>query len=80
MSEEHFDMLSSISFMKKWVNHIDKLQFHAVLTSHSYVEKVDKDWIDITPSTPNSYEFHCSIYSCLDACSPKKICVLDSAE
>ncbi|XP_073154783.1 uncharacterized protein [Henckelia pumila] len=80
MSEEHFDMLFSISFMKKWVNHIDKLQFHAVLTSHSYVEKVEKDWIDITPSTPNSYEFHCSIYSCLDSCSPKKICVLDSAE
>ncbi|XP_075481676.1 uncharacterized protein LOC142522282 [Primulina tabacum] len=80
MSEEHFDMLFSTSFMKKWVNHIDKLQFDAVLTSHSYVEKVDKDWIDITPSTPNSYEFHCWIYSCLDACSPKKICVLDSAE
>ncbi|KZV15868.1 hypothetical protein F511_29328, partial [Dorcoceras hygrometricum] len=80
MSDEHFDMLFTINFMKKWVNHMDKLQFHAVLTSHSYVEKVEKDWIDVTPSAPSSYEFHCSIYSCLDACSPEKICVLDSAE
>ncbi|CAA3010289.1 uncharacterized protein LOC111412203 isoform X1 [Olea europaea subsp. europaea] len=78
--EEDFDLIFSVNFMKRLVKQIDKLQFDAVLSLNSHVEKVEKDWIDVIPSTPNSYEFQSSIYSCLDACPLNKVCVLDAAE
>lgn len=80
ISEEDFDLILSMSFVKKWVKQINKVQFDAILASNSYVEMVEKDWIDVVPSAPNSYEFRCSIYSCLDASPINKVCVLDSTE
>lgn len=78
--EEDFDLIFSVNFMKRLVKQIDKLQFDAVLSLNSHVEKAEKDWIDVIPSTPNSYEFQSSIYSCLDACPLNKVCVLDATE
>lgn len=69
-----------MSFMKRWVKQLSKLQIEAVLASNSHVEKVDKDWVDVTSPDLNSYEFHCSIYNCLDVASMDKVCVLDSTE
>ncbi|XP_016507946.2 uncharacterized protein LOC107825588 isoform X1 [Nicotiana tabacum] len=76
-SEERFNMVFSIDFAKKLTKKIDKLQFEAILKPNQYVEMVDKDWVDVIPSSPNSYEFHSSIYSCLNACPPSKICFID---
>ncbi|KAK4440117.1 60S ribosomal protein L32-1 [Sesamum alatum] len=72
-SEEDFDVVLSMSFLRKLVKQINKLQFEAVLNCNSYVEKVDKEWVDVVPSSPNSYEFHSSIYSCLNATPINKV-------
>ncbi|XP_019229630.1 PREDICTED: uncharacterized protein LOC109210634 isoform X2 [Nicotiana attenuata] len=76
-SEERFNMVFSIDFAKKLTKKIDKLQFEAILKPNQYVEMVDRDWVDVIPSSPNSYEFHSSIYSCLNTCPPSKVCFVD---
>uniref|UniRef100_A0A2P2LAW1 Uncharacterized protein LOC105649746 isoform X3 n=1 Tax=Rhizophora mucronata TaxID=61149 RepID=A0A2P2LAW1_RHIMU len=78
-SEENFDIVFSINFMKSLTKHMDKLHFDATLKPNSHVELVDKEWIEVVPSSSNSYELSCSIYSALNACSPDKICVMEIA-
>ncbi|XP_047945100.1 uncharacterized protein LOC125191741 isoform X1 [Salvia hispanica] len=75
-SEENLDVMLSMSFLRKLVKQVNKLQFEGVEGCNSYVEKVEKEWVDVTPTTPNSYEFRSSIYWCLDAATKNKICVL----
>ncbi|CAN4105742.1 unnamed protein product [Withania somnifera] len=75
--EEYFNMVLSIDFAKKLNKKIDKLQFEAILKSNQHVEMVAKEWVDVIPSSPNSYEFHSSIYSCLNSCPPSKVCLVD---
>lgn len=76
-SEENLDVIVSMSFLRKLVKHvINKVQFEGVEGCNSYVEKVEKDWMNVTPTTPNSYEFRSSIYCCLEYTPPNKICVL----
>lgn len=79
-SEEGFDVIFSMSFLRKLIKQITKLQFQAILGCNSYVEKVEKDWIDVVPTAPNSFEFRSSIYCCLDASPTNKICVLYPAD
>lgn len=76
-SEEHFNIVFSINFAKKLTKKIDKLHFDAILKPNQHVEMVEKEWVDVIPSSPNSYEFHSSIYSCLNACPPSKVCLVD---
>ncbi|KAK4858116.1 hypothetical protein QYF36_011284 [Acer negundo] len=71
--EENLNMIFSTDFMKKFTKQINKLEFDAILKSNSHVEKVDKEWIDIVPSSPNSLEFRSSIYSCLNVCDLNKL-------
>lgn len=75
--EESFDMIFSVNFMEKLTRRIDKLQFFAMPKPNSHVEKVDKEWVDVVPSSPNSYELCSSIYSTLNACSFDKVCVME---
>ncbi|XP_059669282.1 uncharacterized protein LOC132314429 [Cornus florida] len=77
---ENFHLIFSMKFMKKLTKQIDKLHFHAIPKPNSHVEKVDKDWVDVIPSLPNSYEFHCSIYSSLNACPLDKVCAMEITE
>ncbi|KDP21196.1 hypothetical protein JCGZ_21667 [Jatropha curcas] len=79
-SEESFDMVFSTNSMKKLTKQINKLQFCTELTQNSHVKMVDKEWIDVVPSSPNSYQFSCSIYSCLNVCPLDKICVVEITE
>ncbi|XP_041027993.1 uncharacterized protein LOC121267962 isoform X2 [Juglans microcarpa x Juglans regia] len=78
--EESFDMIFSVNFMEKLTRRIDKLQFFAMPKPNSHVEKVDKEWVDVVPSSPNSYELCSSIYSSLNACSFDKVCVMQVTE
>ncbi|KAB1221456.1 Ribosome maturation factor RimM [Morella rubra] len=55
--EGTFDMIFSINLMKKLTSRIDKLQFFAIPKPHSHVEMVEKEWVDVIPSSPNSEEF-----------------------
>ncbi|XP_057950319.1 uncharacterized protein LOC131145195 [Malania oleifera] len=75
--EDNLHMIFSMKFMKKIAKQINKLHFHAVLKMNSHVEQVDKEWISLMPSSANSYELHCSIYSSLNACSSDKVCLLE---
>ncbi|XP_055804760.1 uncharacterized protein LOC129873655 isoform X2 [Solanum dulcamara] len=75
--EEHFNIVFSIDFAKKLTKKIDKLPFEAILKSNQHVEMVEKEWVDVIPSSPNSYEFHSSIYSCLNTSLPSKVCLVD---
>ncbi|GAB2299079.1 hypothetical protein Dimus_033150 [Dionaea muscipula] len=75
--EDNFHMILSVKFMKKMMGHIDKLQLHATLKPNSHVELIDGNWIDVDPSSANSYEFESSIYSWLTACSPGKVCLVE---
>ncbi|XP_068658394.1 uncharacterized protein [Aristolochia californica] len=75
-----FDMIFSIRFLKKITEQIDKYEFFPVPKVSSYVEKQDKEWIDVADTSPNSYELHCSIYSFLNASSPDRICLVQIAE
>ncbi|KAF5191498.1 Ribosome maturation factor rimm [Thalictrum thalictroides] len=76
-SSEDFNVIFSMKILKKILKQIDKLKFHAVTKQNSHVQLVDKDWVDVVPSTLNSYEYHCSIYSSLSVCSPDKICAME---
>jgi 16S rRNA processing protein RimM len=75
--EEDFHMIFSMKFMQHLIKQVGKLHFHPVEKENSHVEKVDKDWVNITPSSPNSYELHSSIYSSFSACRPGKVCVVE---
>ncbi|KAL7089258.1 hypothetical protein ACP275_13G178000 [Erythranthe tilingii] len=77
-SEEDFEVVFAMSFLRKLVKQTNKLQFRAVLSCSSYVELVEKDWVDVVPTSPNCYEFRSSIYWCLDATPVNKVCVLDA--
>nr|GLL30268.1 uncharacterized protein LOC109173428 isoform X2 [Ipomoea trifida] len=78
--EDDLNMVFSINFMKKLANQTDKLHFHAIGKPNQHSELVNKEWVEVIPSSPNSYEFHCSLHSCLNACSPGKVCLLEVAE
>jgi len=73
-SEKYFDVILSLDFLKLQSN---KLQFDAIPRAHSFIEKVDKEWVTVTTSTPNSFELSCSIYSSLNACSLDKVCIVE---
>ncbi|XP_077226833.1 16S rRNA processing protein RimM family isoform X2 [Tasmannia lanceolata] len=49
-----FDMIFSMRFLKKITKQINKLEFYTVLKQNSHVEKVDKEWVDIHATSPNS--------------------------
>lgn len=78
--DENVDMIFSMEFMEALMKQINNLQFNAIPKANSFVEKVDKDWVIVTSSTPNSYEFCCSVYSSLDVCSLDKVCVIEVRE
>ncbi|XP_065878982.1 uncharacterized protein [Euphorbia lathyris] len=78
-SEESFNMIFSTDFMMSLTEKIDKLEFRAISKPNSYVKMADKEWVDVIPSSQNSYQFHCSIYSYLNACPPDKICVMQQS-
>ncbi|XP_028110987.1 uncharacterized protein LOC114309445 isoform X2 [Camellia sinensis] len=75
--EDNFDMVFSMKFMKHLTKQINKIEFHAIPKPYPHVEKVDKEWIDIVPSSPNSYELCCSIYSSLNVCPSDKVCLME---
>ncbi|PKI37759.1 hypothetical protein CRG98_041840 [Punica granatum] len=72
--EQSVDMILSLSFLNKLVNQIDKLQYFAIPKASSHVEFIEKQWVDVVPSSPNSYEIRGSLYSCLNFCSSDKDC------
>ncbi|KAA8519569.1 hypothetical protein F0562_013807 [Nyssa sinensis] len=78
--EENFDMMFSMKFMQQLTKQINKLHFQTIANTNTHVEKVDKEWIDVIPSSPNSFELRCSIYSSLNACPPNKVCVMEVTE
>ncbi|KAH7545103.1 hypothetical protein FEM48_Zijuj01G0057700 [Ziziphus jujuba var. spinosa] len=80
VSEENFNMVYSMNFMKKLTKKINELKFFAIPKQSSHVEMIDKEWVDVIPSFPNSFELHSSIYSPLDACSYDKVCLMEITE
>lgn len=78
--DEGFDIIFSTSFMKKLTKQINKLQFYATPKQNLHVELVDKEWVDVPPSSPNSYELGCTIYSSLKASSFEKLCIMEVTE
>ncbi|KAM4101115.1 hypothetical protein ACJW30_05G118900 [Castanea mollissima] len=78
--EGNFDMIFSMNFMKKLMKWINKLQFFVLPKPNSHVELIDKEWVDVTPSSPNSFELCCTIYSSLNACSSEKVCIMEITE
>lgn len=78
--EESFDMIFSLNFMRLLAQQIHKLQFYAIPKPNLHVEMVGKEWVDVVPSSPNSYELRSSIYSSLNACPLEKICVMEITE
>jgi len=78
--EESFDMIFSLNFMRLLAQQIHKLQFYAIPKPNLHVEMVGKEWVDVVPSSPNSYQLRSSIYSSLNACPLEKICVMEITE
>ncbi|KAI3800701.1 hypothetical protein L1987_28795 [Smallanthus sonchifolius] len=75
--DNDFYLVFSINFVTQLTKRVNKLTFHAVLRSNQHVEMVDKEWVDITPSSHNSLEFRSSIYTCLEGCSFDKVRVME---
>ncbi|GAB2212407.1 hypothetical protein Droror1_Dr00020369 [Drosera rotundifolia] len=75
--DKNFHMILSVQFLTKMLEHINKLQFHATLKRNSHVEFIDKNWIDVDPSSANSYEFESSIHSWLTAFASVKVSVVE---
>ncbi|KAL8192239.1 hypothetical protein R6Q57_027906 [Mikania cordata] len=74
---DDFYLVFAINFVTQLTKQVDKLTFSAVLRSTQHVEMIDKEWVDITPSSHNSYEFRSSIYTCLEGCHFDKVCVME---
>ncbi|MED6159293.1 hypothetical protein PIB30_040977 [Stylosanthes scabra] len=79
-SEKNVNMIFSMDFVSKLLKQGNILQFDAIEKANSFVEKVDKEWVTVTSSTPNSFELSCNIYSSLNACPLDKVCVLQVRE
>ncbi|KAK9150822.1 hypothetical protein Syun_009131 [Stephania yunnanensis] len=77
---KNFNMIFSMRFLKKITKQTSELEFHAIEKKNSHVLLVDKEWEEVNPSSPNSYEIHSSIYSFLNACSPDKVCAMKVIE
>ncbi|CAN0853760.1 hypothetical protein LINGRAHAP2_LOCUS5727 [Linum grandiflorum] len=78
--EESFDIVFSVEFAKSLAKQMDKLHFEAIPKASSHVRLVEKEWVDIVPSSPNSYELRCSIYSSVNACPLEKVCIMEITE
>ncbi|GAB4831560.1 hypothetical protein Ancab_005572 [Ancistrocladus abbreviatus] len=78
--EDNFHMIFSMKLMKKMIQQIGKLHFEAILKPNPHVEKVDKEWVDVTPPSANSYEFRSSIYRLPASCSLDKVCLIEVTE
>ncbi|XP_062096873.1 uncharacterized protein LOC133802552 [Humulus lupulus] len=79
--EESYNMVFLMNFMKTLTKQMDKLDFQATPKQNSHVEMVEKEWIDVVPSSnPNSLELCCSIYSSINASSFDKVCVMEITE
>ncbi|XP_023520284.1 uncharacterized protein LOC111783596 [Cucurbita pepo subsp. pepo] len=78
--EKNFELIFSMNFMKKMMKQMDKPQFYGIPKSNAHVEKVDKEWVDVRPSSPNSYQLCSSIFSWLHECSFDEICMMEIAE
>lgn len=78
--DDEFNMIFSTSFLKEISGRVDALQFHPVGSATPHVASIDNQWIDVNPSSPNSYKLHCSIYSVLNACSPDRINLIQIAD
>lgn len=78
--DENLDMILSMEFVKKLTKQSYKLRFDATAKTNSFIESVDKDWVTVTSSTPNSYELSCSVYSSLNACPLDKVCIVEVRE
>lgn len=76
-SEDNFHVILPMKSMQKLVKQMEKLPLHAILKSYSHVDLINKEWVDIKPSTPNSYEFRSPLPSLLNACSLEKACVME---
>ncbi|KAK1378499.1 Translation protein, beta-barrel domain containing protein [Heracleum sosnowskyi] len=79
-NEDNFHMIFSMDFVKKLTKDLDKLHLQAIEKPNPHICMVDKEWIDITPSSNNSYEFHSSIYSTLKASVASKVCLIEVQE
>lgn len=77
--EKSFDLIFSMNFIKKLMKQIDKPEFYAIPKSNAYVEKVDKEWTNVSSSSPNSYQICSSIFRWLDESSFDEICVMEIA-
>lgn len=76
-TEGNLNMVFSMKFMKKLTKQTDNLHFEAVPKASAHTQKVDKEWVDVIPTSPNSLEFRCSIYSCLNSCPSSQVSVLE---
>ncbi|XP_021764162.1 uncharacterized protein LOC110728807 isoform X1 [Chenopodium quinoa] len=75
--QDNFHVILPVKSMQKLVKQMEKLPLNAILKSYSHVELINKEWVDVIPSTPNSYEFHCSLQSLLDACSLDRVSLME---
>lgn len=75
--QDNLHIMLPMRSMQKLVKQMEKFPLIAVLKSYSHVELINKEWVDIIPPTPNSYEFFCSLQSLLKACALDKTCLVD---
>ncbi|CAO2842259.1 unnamed protein product [Amaranthus hypochondriacus] len=78
--EDNFHVILPVKSMQKLVKQTEKLPFSVVLKSHSHVELINKEWVEVIPSHPNSYEFGCSLRSLLNVCSLDNACIMEITE
>uniref|UniRef100_A0A1J3K4H8 Ribosome maturation factor RimM n=1 Tax=Noccaea caerulescens TaxID=107243 RepID=A0A1J3K4H8_NOCCA len=73
---KNLEMVFSVKFLKRLKG---KIVFEAVMKMNSHVQKVEKEWIELVPSEPNSFEFRSDIYRVLSECSSSsaKICLMN---
>ncbi|WOL14509.1 hypothetical protein Cni_G23289 [Canna indica] len=73
--EDEFDMIFSMRHLNKMTRQIDKFQFRPVPEHYLHV-KQENEFVTAYPGAPNSYSFHCSIYSSLNTCSLDSLCAM----
>lgn len=80
IDEDDFHIVLPMKSMKKLMKQMEKLPLQPIMKSNSHVEMVNKEWVDIVPSAPNSFEFRCSIYDLVAASSLEKASLMEVTE
>lgn len=75
--ERSLSTVFSTTYVSGLTKDLSKLKFYSYEKSNTHVQLINKEWVDVTPCSPNSFHIRSSLYSWLDDdCNSEKVCIV----